>query len=168
MTELDFSIMVNAESQPITLTLPPATGSGQFYRVKKRDDGDEIVTVMRQGTDLIGDSISLNFIDQDGGCLLQDAAPGYWDNIGFFGLDEGVTVQTDVGWWYKPEIGTNAAVASWPTLGNPVNSRLDCVFPDGLRIYLIRPGAADGGDPGHIAPNDFDASFNAVHWEQKT
>lgn len=52
-----------------------------------------------------------------------------------------------------------------------VGSRVDADFqadPDlgsGLKTWVLRSGAADGADPGQVAPDDYNAGTNDVHWE---
>jgi hypothetical protein len=76
-------------------------------------------------------------------------------------------VDSQVAWWYRPEINTNAALAAWPTAGDAINSRIEVIYNTGLREYMLESSAADPADPGHVAPNDYDAITNNVHWERK-
>jgi len=169
LADTDFSIMADAttKSDPLVVYLPQATGSGQMYRVKKFDFTDQVVTVQAFSSgatrDVIDGVVSLNFVDQGAGALLQDIAPGYWDNIGTVIIPQ---VISDVSWWYRPDITTDAGVATMPTAGYPIGSRLDVVYPTGAREYLIQTGTADPSDPGHVAPADYSPG-NIVHWEQK-
>jgi hypothetical protein len=82
LTPLDFELLVDATAGPITVSLPPATGTGQIFHIKKIDSTDNIVTVAANGSDLIDGSISVNFADQWADAELIDASPGYWDNTG--------------------------------------------------------------------------------------
>jgi hypothetical protein len=80
---------------------------------------------------------------------------------------------TDVSDFYEPAITDLAGLKAWPTVGNLTNSRLTCLYgagsnvSDSYAVYLLRTGAADGGDPGQVSPDDYDAGTNNVHWEQK-
>ena len=82
ITPDDFTVLVYANTGPVRISLPLATGSGQLFHVKDIGNSDEIVTIAAQGTDLIDGSIAVNFMSQWAGAVLQDASPGYWDNIG--------------------------------------------------------------------------------------
>jgi hypothetical protein len=73
---------------------------------------------------------------------------------------------SDVGLWYRPEIGDDVALAAWPTAGHEPNSRIDVLYSGGLRAYRIVGGAANPADPGQVAPNDYNAFTNNVHWER--
>src|SRR5438552_308237 len=77
VTSLDFEILVDATSGPVTISLLPATGSGQLLHVKKIDSTSSVVTVAASGTDLIDDSMSVALPDQWADCLLIDAAFGF-------------------------------------------------------------------------------------------
>ena len=80
LTELDYAILGLANDTSITVYLPPATGSGQVYRVKKGDPTINIVHVRAVGTDTIDGSISVDLVDQWSNVEVMDFAPGYWDN----------------------------------------------------------------------------------------
>jgi hypothetical protein len=82
LTLLDFEVIVDATGGPVAVALPVSAGNGQYYRVKKIDDSDNVVTVNAVDPDLIDGSISVNLSEQWADCSLIDAAPGYWDNIG--------------------------------------------------------------------------------------
>jgi hypothetical protein len=82
MSDTDFEVLVDANAGDVLITLPAATGTGQYYRVKKIDDTVNIVTVQADGTDLIDDSNLIALTDQWSDCTLIDAATGYWDNAG--------------------------------------------------------------------------------------
>ncbi len=75
-------ITVNAESGAITIQLPAATGSGSWFHVKKIDATDNVVTVAVNGSDVIDDSSLVALTDQWADCLIIDAIPGYWDQVG--------------------------------------------------------------------------------------
>lgn len=213
LTDQDYEILADATGAAITVTLPPATGSGQIYRVKKIDPSVNIVTVAVDGADLIDGASSLVFTDQWAGCLIIDAAAGYWDNTGGGGgtgtadfgangrvrdlfpihgfafdvldVDDTTWVEqvryteptsspapvTSVTWWYKPEIQNTTDLAAFPTLGNQEFSRMDVLFDadpalgSGFKIFILKSGAADGGDPGQVAPDDYDVGTNDFHWE---
>jgi hypothetical protein len=82
VTPLDYEILVDASSGPVSVFLPDSSGNGQPYRIKKIDSSPNIVTIVAAGSDLIDGSISVNLIDQYSDCSLNAAAPGYWDNAG--------------------------------------------------------------------------------------
>jgi hypothetical protein len=207
---LDFEVLVDATAGSVTGSLPTSTGNGQYYRAKKIDSTSNIVTIAADGGDLIDGSISLNFADQWADCTLLDAAIGYWDNTGSdasggggggvdFGIngrvvdlnpikgfafevfDGAVWVEqvrytepssgpapvAEVSFFYRPEIHDTTAVAAWPTVGVLVDSRLDARFTGkGLVSFILETGAADGGDDGQVAPDDYDAGTNDKHWTQ--
>ncbi len=75
-------ITVNAEAGAITIQLPAATGSGSWFHVKKIDATDNVVTVAVNGSDVIDDSSLVALTDQWADCLIIDAIPGYWDQVG--------------------------------------------------------------------------------------
>lgn len=79
---LDFEILADCSvnDTEITYTLPPATGSGQIFRLKKIDDTDHVVTMQANGTDTIDGSMSVNLVDQWAEVEVLDASTGYWDN----------------------------------------------------------------------------------------
>lgn len=215
LTTLDFELLVDASGGPITVSLPPATGSGQVFRVKKIDDSDEIVTIAADGTDEIDGSISVNFPSQWADAELIDAAPGYWDNTGtssggggggsadfgvngrvrdlspvkgfafdvFDGTDwieqiryveptPGPSVTSPVQYHWQPAIVDLTTLKAFITVGNDLGSRLDCIYSAGsdlsgsLAVYMLETGAADGGDSGQVAPDDYDSGTNDVHWRQ--
>lgn len=80
LTVLDYAILGLADAGSLTVFLPPATGSGQVYRVKKGDPTDNIVHVRAAGTDTIDGSISVDLVDQWSNVEVMDFSPGYWDN----------------------------------------------------------------------------------------
>jgi hypothetical protein len=43
---------------------------------------------------------------------------------------------------------------------------MDVLFTAGVLSYVLTSGAANVSDPGHVAPNDYNASTNNVHWRQ--
>lgn len=85
----DFGVNADATNDSLTISLPPSTGQGQLLHVKKLDGSPNIVTIDPNGSDTIDGSISINLIDQWADCLLYDAMPGYWDNIGASGAGAG-------------------------------------------------------------------------------
>ncbi len=210
---LVFEYLMDCSAGPIIGTLPPSTGEGQYWRIKKIDTTANVGTIAAVGSDLIDGSISVNLTDQWADAQLVDAAPGYWDNTGTaasggvgadFGLNGRVVdlnpirgfafevfngtiwveqvrytepsssppPSTDVSYFWRPEIINLTLLKAWPTLGNLVNSRMDCMYGAGSNIsnsfsvYLLKRGAASGGDPGQVAPDDYNASTNDVHWLQ--
>ncbi len=87
LTLNDFEVLVDATAGPVTVSLPPSLGAGQYYRVKKIDSTDNVITIQPAGDDLINDSLSVNLTDQwDDGTLI-DAALGLWDNVGSSGTE---------------------------------------------------------------------------------
>ena len=42
---------------------------------------------------------------------------------------------------WRPDINTNTELAAWPTVGMAVNTRLDALYPDGLRSYVLLAGS---------------------------
>jgi hypothetical protein len=74
----------------------------------------------------------------------------------------------EVSYFYRPEINDTTALAAWPTVGVLVNSRLDARFSGASVTFFLDAGAADGGDPGQVAPDDYDVGTNDKHWTQGT
>jgi len=79
-TTLDFSLLARATSESFNVFLPPATGEGQVFRLKKIDATENIVTLRAVGEDLIDDADRVALFDQWSLIEVQDALPGYWDN----------------------------------------------------------------------------------------
>ena len=79
---------------------------------------------------------------------------------------------TRVSYWYNPDIIDLATLKAFPTVANMLDSRLDALYNASsnisgqLAVYLLKTGAAAGGDAGQVAPDDYDASTNNVHWLQ--
>lgn len=79
----------------------------------------------------------------------------------------GPTPISDVSIFWRPEINNNTDVAAFPSIGLLENSRLDCYFTGQGEVHFLRRiGAADPGDPGQVAPDDYDAGDNDFHWEK--
>lgn len=213
-TRNDFEILVDASSGDVSLFLPPAIGSGQFYRIKKVDTSGNLVNIIAFGTDTIDDSVSVTFGQQWADAQLFDAKDGYWDNTGggaagagvsfgengrvrdlspvagfaFDVLDPvsltwkeqvrytepstGPTVTAPVGYYWRPDVTTLALLKAFPTVGNDLGTKMDCLYSAGgnvnntYGVYIIATGAAAGGDTGQVAPNDYNASTNNVYWRQ--
>jgi hypothetical protein len=165
-TDISVNADASVSTTPVILLLLPATGSGQFYRFEKIDSTSQVVTVQASSGDVIAGSIAINFIDQHAGAMLQDVAQGYWADINT-AIIAPSGADSEVSWWYRPELTSDALVSTFSTVGDPINSRLDVLYPTGAREYILRPNAADFSDPGQIAPQDYDASNNNVHWEQR-
>ncbi len=73
---------------------------------------------------------------------------------------------TTPSFFYFPDVNDTAGVAAVVTVGLIAGSRMDVIIDGGLRSYLFKTGAADGGDPGQVAPDDYDSGTNDFHWEQ--
>lgn len=169
ITDQDFAIYADASGGSITLPLPPS-GTGQLLRVKRIDSTDNSVSVVAQLGDLIDNSISISLLGRFSECWLYAPKniPGIWDNMGAGPLD--VDISSTQLW--VPEVHTKDDLATVTTLNTyAVGTRLDADFqsdPDmgtGLKSWILRSGAADGGDPGQQAPNDYNGVDNDVHWE---
>lgn len=78
----DSEVLVDATPGDFNIFLPPSTGEGQWYHIKKVDVTNHIVSVVADGTDAIDGSSSVNFEKQWAECTLIDAQIGYWDNVG--------------------------------------------------------------------------------------
>lgn len=96
MLSTDFELLVDASAGAVTITLPPAAGTGQYYRIKKIDDTGNVVTIQADGSDLIDDSISVALIDQWSSCVIIDAAFAFWDNASSVGDVGGVSEFTEL------------------------------------------------------------------------
>src|SRR5262249_35652887 len=113
---LDFSVTADATTDPdgLNLFLPPAIGSGQLLRVSKSDSSAQLVVVKPFGSDKIAGASSVTFIDQFGGAVLQDIAPGVWDDIGSIIVP---MVTSPVSWSYRPDVTSDLLLAAVPTAG---------------------------------------------------
>ena len=160
----DFEILADASAGDVNILLP-LSGTNQMYHIKQIGSVGHGTIIQTQGGELIDGAVSLTFFSPGSDTFLLASNTGYWDAPSSGPLPN--TMQTNVSVWYRPEIGTNASLAAWPTLDNPINSRMDCVFPDGMRTYLIQPLAADPSDSGQVVPNDYNATTNNVHWQQQ-
>lgn len=80
----DFEVLVDCsvKDADIALQLPLSVGNGQMYHIKKIDDTNHVVSINRQGSDLIDGSISLNLAAARADAWLIAGAPDYWDNTG--------------------------------------------------------------------------------------
>ncbi len=80
----DFEVLVDcsAKDDDIALQLPLSVGNGQMYHIKKIDDTNHVVSINRQGSDLIDGSASLNLAAARADAWLIAGAPEYWDNTG--------------------------------------------------------------------------------------
>ncbi len=78
----DFARYIDTTDGAVTGTLPAATGSGKIYLAVKIDDTANVATIAAYGSDLIDGASSINLVDQWADCLIQDAASGYWHQIG--------------------------------------------------------------------------------------
>lgn len=83
-TDIEVLVDCSVNDIDISLQLPPSTGSGQTYHIKKPqyDTTDHIVSVNVQGFDLIDGAISVNLGEPGADTLLTDSAPGYWSIFG--------------------------------------------------------------------------------------
>jgi len=80
----------------------------------------------------------------------------------------GTTISAFTVFAYLPNIvsltGTSPALDEVATVGLQPNSRRD-VYIGGIgRAWYLVSGAADGSDPGQLAPLDYNAVTNDVHW----
>jgi hypothetical protein len=78
----DFELLVDASAGGVTINLPFATGTGQYYHIKKIDATANVVTVAAQTGDLIDGSISVALVDQWSDTWIIDSAFQYWDQPG--------------------------------------------------------------------------------------
>ena len=80
----DFEVLVDcsAKDDDIALQLPLSVGNGQMNHIKKIDDTNHVVSINRQGSDLIDGSASLNLAAARADAWLIAGAPDYWDNTG--------------------------------------------------------------------------------------
>lgn len=90
LNELDFEVLVDASAGPVTLMLPPSMGNCQYYRIKKIDTSDNIVTIAATDGDFIDGAISVNLHERWHECSVFAAAANYWDNMGARGGDDAV------------------------------------------------------------------------------
>jgi hypothetical protein len=80
----------------------------------------------------------------------------------------GTTISAFSAFAYLPNIasltGTPPSLDQVSTVGLAQNSRRD-VYIGGIgRAWYLVSGAADGSDSGQLAPLDYDAGTNDVHW----
>lgn len=73
---------------------------------------------------------------------------------------------SEISYFLRPEITDKIALAAWPTVGILQNSVMQCRFAGAFVTFFFDPGAADGGDPGQVAPDDYDPVTNNFHWTQ--
>ena len=80
----DFEVLVDCsvKDADIAVQLPLSVGNGQMYHIKKIDDTNHVVSINRQGSDLIDGSASLNLAAARADAWLIAGAPDYWDNTG--------------------------------------------------------------------------------------
>ena len=74
-------------------------------------------------------------------------------------------------WEWRPEIVSlsgpgQPSLASLPTLGMAVGSKIEVVINGVGKEYELVAGAADPADPGHVSPIDTDLVSNNKHWQQ--
>lgn len=81
-TDSEILVDCSVNDEDIALLLPLSNGNGQVLHVKKIDDTDHVVSVNRQGADLIDGAISTNLGEKGADTLMSAAAPGYWSNWG--------------------------------------------------------------------------------------
>lgn len=84
----------------------------------------------------------------------------------------GPPVSAQVGYYWRPEIVDLTTLKAFPTVGNDLSTRLDAMYGAAsnvaaFSIYTLETGAASGGDPGQVAPDDYNVSTNDVHWKQR-
>lgn len=161
----DTVVLADASDGDVTVLLPLAEDGG-FYYIRMEENSTHPVIVQCTGDDEIDGATNTTFITPGSDGFFIAAGPGRWCNPG--GAAPEIEVpHTDVSWWYRPDIDTDTKLKAFPTLDNSINSRIDVIYPSGMRTYIIRPLAADPADPGHVAPNDYNATTNNIHWEQK-
>ena len=78
MTSSDFAVLVNAASKAITVTLPPASNTGQVVHVKKIDSSKNKVTVSRQGSNTIEGAPSRSLSSEYGSLTLIAGGNDVW------------------------------------------------------------------------------------------
>jgi hypothetical protein len=78
MTNSDFAILANASSKAITITLPPASNTGQVVHVKKIDASTHAVMVARSGKDTIEGTGSKSLSSQYQSLMLIAGGDGVW------------------------------------------------------------------------------------------
>ena len=78
MSSSDFVILAKASSKSITITLPPASNTGQMINIKKVDSTANKVSVQRQGTDTIEGATSKSLPSQYDGLTLVAGGDGVW------------------------------------------------------------------------------------------
>jgi hypothetical protein len=78
MSSSDFAILVNAGAKALTITLPPASNTGQMVHVKKIDSSSNHVTISRHGSDTIEGSSSKSLSSQYGSLTLIAGGNGIW------------------------------------------------------------------------------------------
>jgi hypothetical protein len=81
----DFAIYVQGATGDVNINLPQALvddGRGQYLRVKKLDDTEDVVAINAFLGDTIDGSISVNLTELYADAQLLEAAVGYWDNTG--------------------------------------------------------------------------------------
>src|SRR5438876_12235110 len=83
-----------------------------------------------------------------------------------YGSIEGSPPPPPPQYFYRPDITDVEALSDFITDGLSLGTRIDCVFNNILKAFLLEPGPADGGDRGQVAPEDYNAGTTNVHWAQ--
>jgi hypothetical protein len=78
MSSSDFVILAKAASKAVTITLPPASNTGQMVNIKKVDSSANSVTIQRHGTDTIEGAASKALNSQYAGLSLVAGGDGVW------------------------------------------------------------------------------------------
>jgi hypothetical protein len=80
VTQQDRYIYVDATSQVVTVTLPPAASvpAGFTVGIKKKDSGGNAVTVARSGSDTFDGGTSISLAAQFNSCLLVSDGVSQW------------------------------------------------------------------------------------------
>jgi len=78
MTTSDFTILANATSAALTVTLPPASTTGMLVFIKKIDSSSHVVTISRAGTDTIEGATTQSLTAKNHSLTLIAGGSGVW------------------------------------------------------------------------------------------
>jgi hypothetical protein len=78
ITTSDFTILANATSSALKVTLPPASTTGMLVFIKKIDGSPRAVTISRAGTDTIEGATTMSLLRKNQSLMLIAGGNGVW------------------------------------------------------------------------------------------
>jgi hypothetical protein len=146
----DCMILVDCTGGDVVVNLPFATGSNQFYRIRKIDTTDNVLTVNAKSGETINMDPSVAISEYRRGVVIEDGMPQFWDLIAPASLtDEFFSVTTFNGVRFVPKtITDNYTVQSTDTF-----ILVDCsVLDKDIDVFL--PVSVASGQWLHIKKID--------------